>query len=70
MAAPQARIVFAASQGIARKAQVLGFENGFVLGGLIVLAAIPLCLLLKPSAHHLRAEEKAEESLDAELLAE
>jgi len=70
MASPQARVAFAASQGIARKAQVLGFENGFVLGGLIVLAAIPLCLLLKPSAHHLREEEKAEESLEAELMAD
>jgi hypothetical protein len=29
-----------------------------------------LCLLLKPSAHHLREEEKAEESLEAELMAE
>jgi DHA2 family multidrug resistance protein len=69
-ATPQIKVAFAASHGIARKAQVLGFENGFVLGGLIVLSAIPLCLLLKPSAHHLKAEEKAEESLEAELLAE
>ena len=69
-ATPQIKVVFAAMHGIARKAQVLGFENGFVLGGLIVLAAIPLCLLLQPSAHHLREEEKAEESLDAELMAE
>jgi hypothetical protein len=70
VALPQARIAFVAMRGIARKAQVLGFENGFVLGGLIVLAAIPLCLLLKPSAHHLKEEEKAEESLDAELMAD
>jgi len=70
MALPQARVAFAASQGIARKALVLGFENGFVLGGLIVLAAMPLCLLLKPSAHHIREEEKAEESLEAELMAD
>jgi MFS transporter, DHA2 family, multidrug resistance protein len=70
LATPQIKAAFAASRGIARKAQVLGFENGFMLGGLIVLAAIPLCLLLKPSAHHLKAEEKAEEVLDAELLAE
>ena len=69
-ATPQIKVVFAAMHGIARKAQVLGFENGFVLGGLIVLAAIPLCLLLQPSAHHIREEGKAEESLEAELMAE
>jgi DHA2 family multidrug resistance protein len=70
MALPQARVAFAAGTGIARKAEVLGFENGFVFAGLILLAAIPLCLLLKPSAHHARPGEKAEESFDAELMAE
>jgi DHA2 family multidrug resistance protein len=70
MALPQARVAFAAGAGIARKAEVLGFENGFVFAGLILLAAIPLCLLLKPSAHHARPGEKAEESFDAELMAE
>jgi len=70
MALPQARVAFAASQGIARKALVLGFENGFVLGGLIVLAAMPLCLLLQPSAHHVREEEKVEEALEAGVMAE
>ena len=70
LATPQIKVAFAAARGIARKAQVLGFENGFVFGGLILLAGIPLCLLLKPSAHHVRPEEHAEESLEAELLAE
>jgi MFS transporter, DHA2 family, multidrug resistance protein len=70
MALPQARVAFAAASGIARKAQVLGFENGFVFAGLILLAAIPLCLLLTPAAHHLRPDEAAEEALDAKLLAE
>jgi DHA2 family multidrug resistance protein len=70
MAMPQARVAFAAASGIARKAQVLGFENGFVFAGLILLAGIPLCLLLTPAAHHLRPEEQAEETLDAKLLAE
>jgi DHA2 family multidrug resistance protein len=70
MATPQARIAFAAGRGIARKALVLGFENGFVLGGLIVLAAMPLCLLLQPSAHHVREEGKAEEALEAGVMAE
>jgi hypothetical protein len=49
---------------------VLGFENGFVAAGLVLLAALPLCLLLQPAAHHLRPEEKAEETLDAELMAD
>ena len=70
VAIPQNKIVFAASAGIARRAQVLGFENGFVLAGLILLAAIPLCLLLKPSAHHLKEEEKAAGAVEAEFVAE
>ena len=37
---------------IYNKANVLGFENGFVFGGLIVLSSIPLCMLLKPAPHH------------------
>ena len=70
MALPQSRVAFAAASGIARKAQVLGFENGFVFAGWVLLAALPLCLLLTPAAHHLRPEETAEEALDAKLLAE
>ena len=50
--------------------QVLGFENGFVLAGMILLAAIPLCLLLQPAAHHLKEEEKAEGAAEAEYMAE
>ena len=48
----QVKAAFAASQSILHRAQVLGFDNGFVFGGWIVLAAVPLCLLLKPSSHH------------------
>jgi EmrB/QacA subfamily drug resistance transporter len=59
VAFPGNKIAFAAAKDIARRAQVLGFDNGFVLAGLIVLAAIPLALLLKPSAHHLRNSAKA-----------
>lgn len=32
---------------ISLKANVLGFENGFVIAGIIVLASIPLLLMLK-----------------------
>jgi hypothetical protein len=42
----QFKAAFAASQHIARNAQLLGFENGFVLAGIILLAGLPLCLLL------------------------
>jgi DHA2 family multidrug resistance protein len=70
VANPQNKVVFAASAGIARRASVLGFENGFVLAGLILLAGIPLCLLLKPSAHHLQEAEKAEGRVEAEFVAE
>ena len=70
VANPEGKVVFAASQGIARRAEVLGFENGFVLAGIILLAAIPLCLLLQPAAHHLKEEEKAEGAVEAEFVAE
>ncbi|MBW2622226.1 MAG: DHA2 family efflux MFS transporter permease subunit [Deltaproteobacteria bacterium] len=35
-------------QQIAIRAQVLGFQDAFVLSGFILLLAIPLCLMLKP----------------------
>jgi DHA2 family multidrug resistance protein len=70
VANPQNKIVFAASEGIARRAAVLGFENGFVLAGIILLAGIPLCLLLKPAAHHLQEDEKAGGAVEAEFVAE
>lgn len=67
---PFVKTAFAASQSIFHRSQVLGFNNGFVFTGLVVLAALPLCLLLKPFAHHLRADEKAEEQFEAEILAD
>ena len=42
---------FSAVQKIYNKAQVLGYDNGFVFGGIIVLCSIPLCLLLKSPPH-------------------
>jgi hypothetical protein len=30
----------------------MGFENGFVIAGFIVLASIPLSLMLKNTKHH------------------
>ena len=64
------KIAFVASEGIVRRAMVLGYENGFVLAGLIVLAGIPFCLLLQPAAHHIQQEEKAEGAIEAEYVAE
>jgi hypothetical protein len=52
LATPAVKSGFAAGQAISRKAQVLGFENGFVFAGVILLAAVGLCLMLQPSAHH------------------
>jgi DHA2 family multidrug resistance protein len=37
---------------ISMKASVLGFENGFMIAGFIVLASIPLALMLKNQTHH------------------
>jgi EmrB/QacA subfamily drug resistance transporter len=67
---PQIKAAFGGSQTVLRHAQVLGFDNGFVLAGVIILAAIPICLLLKPAKHHIDAAEKAEEALEAEYLVE
>jgi len=61
---------FASSQSIFHRAQVLGFDNGFVFAGVIVLAAIPLCLLLKPFPHHLKGEEEMEEHFGSEVMAD
>ena len=49
---PQLKGYLLSASSISRRASVLGFANGFVLGGLVVLAGIPLCLLLTASAHH------------------
>ena len=70
LATPQLKMAFAASRSIFRRAQVMGFENGFVLAGFVVLAGIPLCLLLLPSAHHVRPEEKDEPAAAASYVVE
>ena len=61
---------FAASQSIALRSEVLGFDNGFVFAGVVLFLAIPFCLLLKPAAHHLRGEEKGAEGLEAKVMAD
>ena len=53
------KVAFVASEGIMQRASVLGFENGFVLGGLVLLAAIPICFWLQPAAHHLADNREA-----------
>ncbi|MDD2717087.1 MAG: DHA2 family efflux MFS transporter permease subunit [Candidatus Wallbacteria bacterium] len=42
---------FMAAKAIMHRASVLGFDNGFVVGGIIVLCCIPLCLMLKTVRH-------------------
>lgn len=59
---PMVKAAFAAAQSIHLRAQVLGFDNGFVLAGLILSAGIPLCLLLNPSAHHVRGPAPANQA--------
>jgi len=39
--------IFVSLRIIIQKASVLGFNNGFVMAGLIVLGGIPLCLMIK-----------------------
>ena len=56
---PSVKAGFAAYEAIGRRAQVLGFDNGFVFAGFILLSGIFLTLLLKPAAHHNREKSKA-----------
>jgi len=46
----QGSSVLMSVQMIVQKATVRGFEDGFVLGGIIVLACLPICLMLKPDS--------------------
>jgi len=50
---------FAAAEAIGHRAEVLGFDNGFVFAGMILLSGIFLTLMLEPSAHHGRELSKA-----------
>ncbi|MFB3891522.1 MAG: DHA2 family efflux MFS transporter permease subunit [Phycisphaerae bacterium] len=56
---PRVKATAGALAAITRRAQVLGFDNGFVFAGILILAAIPLCLLLKPAPHHIRGNGMA-----------
>jgi EmrB/QacA subfamily drug resistance transporter len=47
----QVKALTLSARGILHRADVLGFENGFMLGGLIVLSSIALCLLLQHTRH-------------------
>ncbi len=64
----QTKTALAASQNILKRAEVLGFENGFVFGGLILLAGISLCLFLQPSAHHIQRAGKEKGDFENEDL--
>jgi MFS family permease len=65
LANAQFKTGFLANQTIALRASVLGYDNGFVFTGLILLAAMPLCLLLRPAAHQRAAAEKRREEIHA-----
>jgi DHA2 family multidrug resistance protein len=65
----QLKPAVAAAEGMVRRAQVMGFQDGFVFAGLVVLASVPICLFLKPSAHHRRPAAGAEEiRVEAEIM--
>ena len=65
-----AKTVFVSGQIILHRAQVLGFENGFVFAGLVLLVGIPFCLMLRPALHHVQNREEAEEIQVAEEMLE
>ncbi|HNY11184.1 MAG TPA: DHA2 family efflux MFS transporter permease subunit, partial [Candidatus Wallbacteria bacterium] len=60
------KTVLTAEKMIYRNAQVLGFNNSFFFGGLILLACIPLCFLLKPAAHHVAGKSDAKMEIETE----
>ena len=49
----QTKPLILAARGVMRHAEVMGFENGFVFAGIVLLAAIPLALMLSPNAGHI-----------------
>ncbi len=48
-----------AGKSIYHRATVLGFENGFVFAGLILLSGLPLCFLLVPTVPRSRGQKKS-----------
>jgi hypothetical protein len=44
---PETTVPMLAGQAINLHANVLGFDNGFVLAGIIVLLSLPLAMLLR-----------------------
>lgn len=64
VANPLTKIMYLAGQAFARRAKVMGFDNGFMLAGLIMMLGVPLALLLTPSAHHLRHRGKSEVTME------
>lgn len=64
VANPRTKIMFLAGRTFSRHAQIMGFDNGFVLAAFITLLGVPLALLLKPAAHHLRNGEKPEAMME------
>jgi len=48
----QMRGMVSAAETILDRANVLGFQNGFFLAGVIILLSVPLCLLLDGRKHH------------------
>jgi len=58
LATPAVKTLFAAHASIMRRAEVLGFDNGFVFAGIILFLGILPCLMLQPSAHHLQPTSK------------
>jgi DHA2 family multidrug resistance protein len=70
LATPLMKGEFAGTEGILRRAQVMGFDNGFVFAGIVLFCAIPLCLWLKPAAHHRRNSGGPDERAAADAITE
>ncbi|OIR13626.1 multidrug export protein EmrB [mine drainage metagenome] len=60
VANPQVKVMFVAGRAIERHAQVMAYDNGFMLAALIVLVVgVPLGLLFKPARHHGNGNKEA-----------
>jgi DHA2 family multidrug resistance protein len=63
LATPEVKTALLAGESILQRAQVLGFDNAFVFAGLILLAALPLCLFLKRTSYRSQDASKAKQGL-------
>jgi DHA2 family multidrug resistance protein len=69
LATPQIKAGAIAAGVMMNHATVMAFQNGFVFGGIIVLAGLPLCFLLRKPTHDMRKAPAAAPAAEEEPVA-